>query len=168
MEIRVSRGYDPRPAPAHGAPRAAQLPQAKRERTLLRSLLANPAFAAELPQEMLDDASLDGRMLVAVADFFRRSPEALGGELIERFKDSEFAAELASEQARLLESKLDADNMEPEFRGEIANWLREQRQVRLKALAAKAERTPAEQVEIRDLVAQLKDQSEAGPKNATI
>src|SRR5258708_2071795 len=54
MEIRVSRGYDPRPAPAHGAPRAAQLPQAKRERTLLRSLLANPAFAPELPREMLD------------------------------------------------------------------------------------------------------------------
>jgi cell division protein FtsB len=58
--------------------------------------------------------------------------------------------------------------MEPEFRGEVANWLHEQRRSRLEALTAKSEQTPAEQVEIRDLVAQLKDQSDAGSKNATI
>jgi DNA primase len=165
MEIRVAR-ID-RPAPGQGAPRASQLPKTKRERTLLRCLLANPALAPELPQDMLDDTSLDGRMLAAVADFCRGSPQALGGELIEHFKDGEFAAELAAEQAKLLESKLDADNMEPEFRGEIANWQREQRQLRLKVLAAKAERTPAEQTEIRNLVAQMgevKAQTETGPK----
>src|SRR5262249_44453645 len=61
MEIRVARGD--RPAPVQDAPRASQLPKTRRERTLLRSLLANPALAAELPQEMLDDGSLDGRML---------------------------------------------------------------------------------------------------------
>ena len=165
MEIRVARSD--RPAPGQGAPRASQLPKTKRERTLLRCLLANPALAAELPRDMLDDASLDGRMLAAVADFCRGSPQALGGELIEHFKDGEFASELAVEQAKLLESKLDADNMEPEFRGEIANWQREQRQLRLTVLAAKAERTPAEQTEIRNLVAQMGDvkaQTETGPK----
>ena len=165
MEIRVAR--TDRPAPGQGAPRASQLPKTKRERTLLRCLLANPALAAELPRDMLDDASLDGRMLAAVADFCGRSPQALGGELIEHFKDGEFASELAVEQAKLLESKLDADNMEPEFRGEIANWQREQRQLRLTVLAAKAERTPAEQTEIRNLVAQMGDvkaQTETGPK----
>ena len=133
--------------------------------------MANPALAAELPQEMLDEGSLDGRMLAAVAEFCRSSPQAQGGELIERFKDSEFAAELALEQARLLESKLDADNMEPEFRGEIANWHREQRQVRVKALAAKAERTPAEQTEMRNLLAQMgeiKAHGETGSKDAII
>jgi len=165
MEIRVARSD--RPAPGQGAPRASQLPKTKRERTLLRCLLANPALAAELPREMLGDASQDGRMLAAVADFCRQSPQALGGELIEHFKDGEFATELAMEQAKLLESKLDADNMEPEFRGEIANWQREQRQLRLKVLAAKAERTPAEQTEIRNLVSQMGDvktQTETGPK----
>src|SRR5262249_26973542 len=86
MEIRVARSE--RPAPGQGAPRASQLPKTKRERTLLRCLLANPALAAELPREMYDDAAFDGRMLGAVADFCRRSPQALGGELIEHFKDS--------------------------------------------------------------------------------
>jgi DNA primase len=165
MEIRVARSD--RQAPGQGAPRASQLPKTKRERTLLRSLLANPALAAELPREMFDDATLDGRMLGAVAEFCRRSPQALGGELIEHFKDDEFASELATEQAKLLESKLDADNMEPEFRGEVANWQREQRQLRLTVLAAKAERTPAEQTEIRNLVAlmgEVKAQPETGPK----
>ena len=170
-DIRIARGSDPRPAPAPGAPRAAQLPQAKREHTLLKCLLAKPALAAELPPAMLDAGSLEGRMLMAVVDFYRHSPRAQGGELIEHFKDSEFAAALAAGQAKLLEIKLEADHMEPEFRGEIANWQREQRQARLKALAAKAEQTPAEQTEIRNLVAQLGEvqgQPDTSPKNATI
>jgi hypothetical protein len=120
---------------------------------------------------MLDAGSLEGRMLIAVVDFYRRSPRAQGGELIEHFKDGEFATVLAASQAKLLEIKLEADHMEPEFRGEIANWQREQRQMRLKALAAKAEQTPAEQAEIRNLVSQLGEvqaQPDTSPKNATI
>ena len=166
MDIRVARSD--RPAPSQGAPRASQLPQAKREHTLLKCLLAKPTLAAELPEAMLDPASFDGRVLIAVADYCRSNPQAQGGELIEQFKDSEFAAAIASGQAKLLETKLEADHMEPEFRGEITNWQREQRQTRLRVLAAKAEQTPAEQTEIRDLVAQLKDQSESNPKNAII
>jgi DNA primase len=166
MEIRVAR--NDLPTPAQSPSRAAQLPQSKRERTLLKCLLAKPALAAELPQAMLDAGSFQGRMLIAVADFCRRNPQAQGGELIEHFKDSEFAPELASGQAKLLETKFEGDHMEPEFRGEITNWQREQRQMRLKALAAKAEQTPAEQAEIRNLVAQLNDQAETGPKDARI
>jgi DNA primase len=168
MEIRVARGYDARPAPARGAPRAAQLPQRRREHKLLQCLLAKPAFVEELPQAMLETDSFEGRMLVAVADFCRHNPQAQWGEFIEHFKDTEFAAALASDQATLLESRLEADHMEPEFRGEVANWQHEQRRSRLDALTAKSEQTPAEQVEIRGLVAQLKDQSDTGPKNATI
>jgi len=167
-EIRVSRTYDPRPAPAQGAQRASQLPQAKREHKLLQCLLAKPTLVAELPEAILDGGSFEGRMLTAVADYCRRSPHAQGGELIEHFKDSEFAAAIASSQAALLETKLEGDHMEPEFRGAVAGWLREQRKGRLEALSAKSERTPAEQVEIRDLVAQLRDQSEVLPKNAKI
>ncbi len=167
MEIRVARAYDTRPAP-QGAPRAAQLPRRKREHRLLQCLLAKPALARELPQAMLEADSLEGRMLFAVADFCRQNPQAQGGELIEHFKDTEFAAALAAVQAALLETRFEADHMEPEFRGEVANWLYEQRRSRLEALTAKPEQTPAEQVEIRDLVTQLRDQSEAGSKNATI
>ena len=167
MEIRVARAYDARPAP-QGAPRAAQLPKRKREHRLLQCLLAKPALARELPQAMLEADSLEGRMLFAVADFCRQNPQAQGGELIERFKDTEFTAALAAVQAALLETRFEADHMEPEFRGEVANWLYEQRRSRLEALTAKPEQTPAEQVEIRDLVAQLRDQSEGGSKNATI
>ena len=167
-EIRVSRTYDARPAPAQGAPRASQLSQAKREHKLLQCLLAKPALVAELPEGMLDGTSFEGRVLIAVVDFCRRSPNAQGGELIEHFKDSEFAAAIASSQAALLETKLEGDHMEPEFHGAVSHWMREQRKSRLEALSAKSERTPAEQVEIRNLVAQLKDQHEASPKNATI
>jgi len=168
MDIRVARGHDPRPAPARGAARASQLPQRKREHKLLQCLLAKPALVAGLPQAMLDAGTFEGRMLIAVADFFRRSPQAQGGELIEHFKDSEFAAALAASQAALLETKFEGDHMEPEFHGAVAHWQREQTKSRLEALTAKAERTPAEQVEIRDLVAQLKDQSESSLKNAII
>ncbi len=166
-EIRIA----PRPAPGQGAPRGAQLPPLRREQRLLRCLLARPAWAGELPEEMLDAGSLDGRTLAAVAEFCRRNSQAQGGEFIEHFKDTEFAERIANAQAELLENKLEADHMEPEFRGEVANWQHEQRQVRLKALAAKAEQTPAEKVEIRNLVAQLgegRDQSDVGPKNAII
>ncbi|HZE11557.1 MAG TPA: DNA primase [Burkholderiales bacterium] len=168
MDIRVARGYEPSAAPAQGAPRSSQLPQRKREHKLLQCLLAKPALVAGLPEAMLDAGTFEGRMLIAVADFYRRSPEAQGGELIEHFKDSEFAAALAAGQAALLETKFEGDHMEPEFHGAVASWEREQRKGRLEVLTAKTERTPAEQVEIRDLVAQLKDQSEAGPKNAIL
>ena len=170
-EIRVARGYDAKPAPAQGAPRGAQLPQRRREHKLLQCLLAKPALAEALPQEILDPGSFEGRMLTAVAEFCRRSPQAQGGELIEHFKDSEFAAALASGQAALLETRLEADHMEPEFHGLVANWQYEQRKSRLDALTAKTERTPAEQVEIRDLLVQmsgLKSQSETTSKNAII
>jgi DNA primase len=168
MDIRFSRAYDARPAPPQGPSRASQLPRRKREHKLLQCLLAKPALASELPEGILGADSFEGRMLIAVADFCRLNPQAKGGELIEHFKDSEFDAALAESQAALLETKLEADHMEPEFHGVLAHWQFEQRKSRLEALTAKTERTPAEQVEIRDLVAQLKDQADIGPKNAII
>jgi DNA primase len=171
MEIRVARAYGPGPAQAQGSPRASQLPLRKREQKLLQCLLAKPALAGELPGEMLDAGSLDGRTLAAVAEFCVQNPQAQGGELIERFKGTEFAEKITEAQAALLENKFEADHMEPEFHGVVANWRHEQSRSRLDILIAKTERTPAEQVEIRDLLAQMnerKSQSEAGPKNATI
>jgi DNA primase len=171
MEIRVARSYDPRPAPPQGAPRGAQLPVKALERKLLQSLLAKPALADEIPQGMLDADSSEGRMLAAVADFCRRNPKAQGGALIEHFKDTEFADAIASGQAALLETKLEADHMEAEFHGVVALWQQKQRKRRLDDLTAKANPTPAERVEMRDLLAQMKDlngKAEVGPKNARI
>jgi DNA primase len=167
-EIRISRSYDPRPAPPQGAPRSTQLPHVRREQRLLRCLLAKPTLAGELPQGMLEANSSEGRTLAAVADYCLRNPHGRGGDLIEHFKDAEFADEIAAALATLLENKFEADHMEPEFHGEVSNWQHEQRKSRLEALTAKSEQTPAEQVEIRDLVAKLKDQGEASPKNAII
>jgi hypothetical protein len=109
--------------------------------------------------------------LAAVAEFCLRNPHAQGGELLEHFKDSEFAEKITEAQASLLENKFEADHMEPEFHGVVANWRHEQSRSRLDTLIAKSERTVAEQVEIRALLAQMnerKSQNEAGSKDATI
>jgi hypothetical protein len=120
---------------------------------------------------MLHAESFEGRMIMAVADFCRLSPQAQGGELIEHFKDSEFSAALASSQAALLETRLEADHMEEEFHGVVALWHQSQRKQRLAALSAKPNPTTEEQAEMRDLVAQLSElqgMSGANRKNATI
>jgi DNA primase len=171
MEIRVARGYDARPAPAQRVSRSAHLPARRLEHKLLQCLLAKPALAVDLPQGMLEADSFEGRMLIAVADFCRRSPQAQGGELIEHFKNGEFAAMLASSQAVLLEIKLEADNMEAEFHGVVALWHERQNKQRLAALSAKPNPTSEEQAEMRGLLAQLgefKGKSGANQKNATI
>jgi DNA primase len=171
-EIRLARGYDPRPAlPARGAPRGEQLPQKKRADQLLECLLAKPTLASDLPGAMLDADSFEGRMLTAVAEFCRNNPQAQGGELIEHFKDSEFAPAIALGQASLLETKLEPDNMEVDFHGLVALWQEERSRQKLAALTAKPDPTAAEQVEIRNLltrIAELKNRNDAGRKNAII
>jgi DNA primase len=156
-EIRIVRGYGARSAPARGAERGAQLAEGKMERMLLQSLLAKPALAAELPQEMLDAGSFEGRMLRAVAEFCIQSPQAQGSLLIERFNGSEFADALAASQAALLMTKLEADHMEAEFRGAVALWHQKRSKQRLDALTAKADPTPSERAEMRDLLIQLNE-----------
>jgi DNA primase len=171
MEIRIARGYDARPAHAQGVSRGAHLPARRLEHKLLQCLLAKPALAGELPQAMLEADSFEGRMLIEVADFCRRSPQAQGGELIEHFKNGEFAAMLASSQAALLEIKLDADNMEAEFHGVVALWRERRNKQRLATLSAKPNPTSEEQAEMRGLLAQLgelRGKGGANQKNATI
>jgi DNA primase len=151
--------------------RGMQLAERRLERMLLQCLLAKPALAIGLPLGIVDPGSFEGRMLLAVAEFSRANPDAPSGALIEHFKGTEFAPSLASSQAALLETKLEADHMEAEFHGVVALWQQKQRKSRLDALTAKANPTTAEQVEMRDLVAQLgelKGKSDAGPKNARI
>src|SRR5262249_35355327 len=106
-----------------------------------------------------------------VAEFCRSNPQAQGGELIEHFKDSEFAAALASGQAALLEMKLEPDNMEVDFHGLVALWQEERSRQKLAALTAKPDPTAAEEVEIRNLLIQiteLKNRNDSSRKDAII
>jgi DNA primase len=155
-EIRVAKSYRGALAPAPGPDRGRQLTERRLERLLLQCLLAKPALAAGLPPGILDSGSFEGRMLLAVAEFCRENPEAQGSVLIERFSETEFAELLASSQATLLDSKLEADHMEAEFQGTVALWHQRQRRQRLDVLVAKANPTTEEQTEMRDIVAQLK------------
>jgi DNA primase len=158
-------------APASGPARGAQLAGRRLERLLLQCLLAKPALAAELPSEIVDSTSPEGRMMLAVTEFCRENPDAQGSVLIERFNGTEFAELLASSQAALLDSKLEAEQMEVEFHGTVALWHQKQTKSKLDALTAKANPTPKEQVEMRDLVVQLNElKKTAGlaANNATI
>ncbi len=110
-------------------------------------------------------------MMLAVTEFCRENPDAQGSVLIERFNGTEFAELLASSQAALLDSKLEAEQMEVEFHGTVALWHQKQTKSKLDALTAKANPTPKEQVEMRDLVVQLNElKKTAGlaANNATI
>jgi len=157
--------------PASRQERGMQLAERRLERLLLQCLLSKPSLAAELPLEIIDPGSFEGRMLLAVAEYCRENPQALGGVLIEHFNGTEFAAEIASSQTALLETKLEADNMEVEFHGAVSLWQHKQRKSRFDALTAKANPTTAEQVEMRDLLVQLSELKRIGDaeqKNATI
>jgi len=158
-------------APASGPGRGAQSPERRLERALLQCLLAKPTLAAELPPAMLDPGSFEGRMLVAVAEFCHRNPLAHGGAFIEHFAGTEFADMLASSQAALDETKLEADHMEVEFRGLVTLWQQKQRKHRLDALTAKPDPTPEERAEMSSLLVQLnelKGIAETIRNNATI
>jgi DNA primase len=144
-------------APASGPDRGAQLAERRLERLLLQCLLAKPALAAGLPSEILDSTSFEGRMMLAVTEFCRENPDASGSVLIERFNGTEFAELLASSQAALLHSKLEAEQMEVEFHGTVALWHQKQTKSKLDALTAKANPTPEEQAEMRELVVQISE-----------
>ncbi|HEY6240396.1 MAG TPA: DNA primase [Burkholderiales bacterium] len=158
-------------APTPGRDRGANLPERRPERVLLQCLIAKPLLAAELPPAMQDPGSFDGRMLLAVAEFCRTNPQAHGGALIEHFNGTEFAEMLASSQVALNETKLEAEQMEAEFRGLVTLWQQKQRKRRLDALTAKPDPTPEERDEMRSLLTQLnelKGIAETSRNNATI
>jgi DNA primase len=166
-DVRIARGPDPKPAPAQGTPRSEHLPGRRLERSLIHGLLAKPALARELPGGIPDLSSVEGCLLVALADFCRENPDAQGALLIEHFKDTEFAELFASAQAELLDSKLEAEHVEVDFHNAVRRRQENQRKQRLAVLTAKTDRTAQEQVEMLDLVIQLKAPI-SDPSNATI
>jgi DNA primase len=160
-DIRVARSYD-RPGKPGPAREERPLPLSLEIR-LLRGLLARPSLAAELPGEMIDRKSAEGRVLAAVAEYCRDNPSADANMLLDRFSATEHGAALEASQAALLDPKLD---MEQEFHGAVAAWRHAHKKRRYDALASKSDHTDEERAELRDLLRELKPTNTAAVDGA--
>ena len=170
-EIRIPRGYGSKPAPLQGAERGAQLAERKPERTLLQCLLSKPAYARELPAELLDHDSLEGRAILMVAEFCRESPNADGNLVVEHFRETELEVLLESSQAALLDTRFGEEQTGAEFSGAVERLQERQKRKRHDALIAKKERTPQEDAEMLELTGQLaglRKSSDSSQHNAII
>jgi len=170
-EIRIPRGYGSKPAPHQGAERGAQLAERKPERTLLQCLLSKPGYARELPAELLDHDSFEGRAILMVAEFCRENPSADGNLVVEHFRETELKVLLESSQAALLDTKFEDEQTGAEFSGAVERLQERQKRKRHDALIAKKERTPQEDAEMLELTGQLgglRKSSDSSQHNAII
>ncbi len=167
-EIRAASGYGARPAPARGMDRGAQAPELRLVRILLQCLISKPALAKELSPELLDQSSPEARALVAVAEFCREKPETEGNIVVDHFQGTEFRSLLESSQAALLDTKLEAEHMEVDFRGALECLQDKQRQQRFEALRVKPGRTPEEEAEMLRLLRERKQTPASASNNAII
>jgi len=151
-------------SPASGPRRAAQAPELRLVRMLLQCLIAKPALAKELSAELLDPSSLEARALVAVVEFCRENPEAEGNIVVDHFQGTEFRNLLESGQAALLDTKLEAEHMEVDFRGALDRLQDKQRHQRFEALRVKPDRSPEEETEMLRLLRE-RNQVPVGPRN---
>ncbi len=154
-------------APASGPHRGAQAPELRLVRILLQCLISKPALARELSAELLDQGSLEARALVAVAEFCRENPEVEGNIVVDHFQGSEFRNLLESGQAALLDTKLEAEHMEIDFRGALERLQDKRRKQRFEALRVKQDRSPEEETEMLRLLRE-RNQVPASPSNNAI
>jgi len=154
-------------APARGMDRAAQAPELRLVRILLQCLIAKPALAQELSAELLDQGSLEASALFAVAEFCRENPEVEGNVVVDHFQGTEFRNLLESNQAALLDTKLEAEHMEVDFRGALERLQDKQRHQRFEALRVKPGRSPEEETEMLRLLRE-RNQVPASPSDNAI
>jgi DNA primase len=154
-------------APASGPHRAGQAPEQRLVRILLQCLISKPTLAKELSAELLDQGSVEARALVAVAEFCRENPEAEGNIVVEHFQGTEFRDLLESGQTALLDTKLEAEHMEVDFRGALERLRDKHRKLRFEALRLKQDRSPEEETEMLRLLRE-RNQDPAGPTNNAI
>jgi len=155
-------------APASGPHRAAQAPELTLVRILLQCLISKPALATELSAGLLDQNSPETRALAAVAEFCRENPDTDGNIVIDHFQGTEFHNLLESNQAALLNTKLDAEDMEVDFRGALTQLRDKRRQQRFEALRVKPGRTPDEEAEMLRLLRERNLGTVSASNNATI
>ena len=165
-EIRAVRG-GAGSAPARGVDRGAQAPELRLVRILLQCLISKPALARELSAELLDQGSLEARALVAVTEFCRENPEVEGNIVVDHFQGTEFRNLLESGQAALLDTKLETEHMEVDFRGALERLQDKRRKQRFEALRVKQDRSPEEETEMLRLLRE-RNQVPAGPTSNAI
>jgi DNA primase len=165
IEIRaVSRA---RPAPARGMDRGAQAPALSLVRKLLQWLISKPALAKELSLELVDQSSPEARGLVAVAEFCCENPEVEANIVVDHFQGTEFQRLLESGQAALLDTRLEPEQIEVEFRNALALLRDKRRHQRFEALRLKQDRSPEEETEMLRLLRE-RNQVPASPTDNAI
>jgi DNA primase len=155
-EIRTASGYAARPAPGRGIDRAAQAPALGLVRNLLQWLISRPALAKELSLELVDQSSPEARGLVAVAEFCRENPGAEANIVVDHFQGTEFQRLLESGQAALLDTKLEPEQIEVDFRNALVLLQDKRRRQRFEVLRVKKDRTPEEEAEMLRLLQERK------------
>ncbi len=96
-------------------PKTPALVSASQERNLLRCVLAKPALAADLDDELLDPDLPESGALRAIAELDEASSVS-GALLVDRFEGTEFEQIVFQAQAAALEQELGADSAEHDFR----------------------------------------------------
>ena len=120
VEVRTSNGWSGpgtgnAPAFRSAAPaRAAAAIASSHERSLLRCVLAQPALAAELDEELLDPDRLETGALRLLAEI-QGDEAASAAMLIERFQGTEFEEVVAQVMATAIEQDLDAASAQHDF-----------------------------------------------------
>ncbi len=154
-------------APTPGPYRGAQAPALGLVRKLLQWLISKPALAKELSAELLDQGSLEARALVAVAEFCREDPAVEGNIVVDHFQGTEFQRLLESGQAALLDTKLEPEQIEVDFRQALVLLQDKRRHQRFEALRVKPDRSPEEETEMLRLLRE-RNQAPAGQSNNAI
>jgi DNA primase len=166
-EIRTASGYNARPTPARGIDRGAQAPALSLIRKLLQWLISKPALAKELSLELVDQSSPEARGLVAVAEFCRENPGVEANIVVDHFQGTEFQRLLESGQAALLDTKLEPEQIEVDFRNALVLLQDKRRHQRFEALRVKQDRSPEEETEMLRLLRE-RNQVPASPSNNAI
>jgi hypothetical protein len=119
-------------------------------------LISRPALAKELSLELVDQSSPEARGLVAVAEFCRENPGVEANIVVDHFQGTEFQRLLESGQAALLDTKLEPEQIDVDFRNALALLQDKRRHQRFEALRLKPDRSPEEEAEMLRLLQERK------------
>jgi DNA primase len=155
-------------APTPGPHRAAQTPALSLVRKMLQWLISQPALAKELSLELVDQSSPEARGVVAVAEFCRENPGVEANIVVDHFQGTEFQGLLESGQAALLDTKLEPEQIEVDFRNALALLQDKRRHQRFEALRLKQDRSPEEETEMLRLLRERNQVPRGQSNNATI
>ncbi len=155
-------------APAPGSHRGAQSPALSLVRKLLQWLISKPVLAKELSLELVDQSSPEARGLVAVAEFCREKPGVEANIVVDHFQGTEFQRLLESSQAALLDTKLEPEQIEVDFRKALVLLQDKRRHQRFEALRLKQDRSPEEETEMLRLLRERNQVPASPPNNAII